>query len=359
MRALAERVVEQSQTDATEEEDRLFVEAAGATLGLLLVDHAGDGAWVVRGDRGRMRVGATGFVDPFAIIEHALESDRPRRALAEGVALAEAEAAGTGPLARVAVAVETRLRAARPHTVVVDRFEALLVLDDGTQIDLSRIVAATRDQPLAAVHAAAAKFVDLLVAARPGPASTWPEAAPRLLPRLVSATFSAPPGAPPLLVLPLALAPGHDAEIDAVPIRVALVLAYEGRARYVRADEAVAWGHPHDALVAHAIRNLDDRSHSLRLVPFVAGGARLLVARSGDGLDSARLLLPRLRATLLDRLGSDVRLAVPHRDTLLACSGGDPTSVSVLRARAREDAARAPHRIGDAVLRLHADGLAV
>jgi hypothetical protein len=365
VRTLADLVAAHADADATEEEDRRFVEAAGAMLGLLLVDHAGDGAWVVRGARGRVRVGPRGFVDPFAIVRHALEADRPRRALAEAVAVAEAEAAGTGPLARVAAAVEERLAEVRATRTVVDRFEALLVLDDGTELDLGRVVAATRDQPLSAARAAAAKLVDLLLASAGGAGVPWDEAAGRLLPRLVPRTFAAPQGAPPLLVVrvpPAPVSPGSSRGREGagdLPIAVALVLAYDGRARFVRADEPARWGHAPDALVVRAVDNLRDRSRSVRLVRAEDGGAAWLVVRSGDGLDSARLLLPSLREALLGRLGPEVRLAVPHRDTLLACSAADEPAVRAVRDRAREDAARAPHRISDALLRLTAEGLSV
>ncbi len=73
----------------------------------------------------------------------------------------------------------------------------------------------------------------------------------------------------------------------------------------------------------------------------------LVVARSGDGLDGARLLLPTLHSVLAPELGSPFVAAAPHRDALWACACEPESLRAALAHRVREDAARAPHRIGD------------
>jgi uncharacterized protein YtpQ (UPF0354 family) len=69
------------------------------------------------------------------------------------------------------------------------------------------------------------------------------------------------------------------------------------------------------------------------------------MARTGDGLDSSRLLLPALRALIAAELGSPFAAAVPHRDALLACSLAPGGGVDALRIRARNEAERARHAI--------------
>jgi uncharacterized protein YtpQ (UPF0354 family) len=327
-----------ARADATEDDDRAFVESAAAALALLLIDHAGDGAHAAQDGVHRVRLGPHGFFDPFAAIDEALDADRPRASLAASVARAEAEARGEGPIARVVIA----LLAARPDLVVTHHFEHVLRFEGGVEIDIGRVVAATCDRPEGVSSA-----VERLVAALPGgaadprPALTWDEARPRLLPRLVGDVFleSLPERAP------LALAP------VAGDVRCALVVAYEGRARFVRNDELAGWSIPFEAARTHAIVNLEARSLGTR---FLADGA-LQVARSGDGLDAARLLLPALHDALAPRLGSPFLVAVPHRDVLIA---SPIAAADALAARARDDAARAPHRISDTLLLVGGTGLA-
>ena len=358
VRALAARLRAHADDDAAgEPEDRAFVEGAGALLGLLLVDHTGGGALVRRDGVARVRVGERGFVDPFAIMEGSLDADRPREALRAALALAEAEVRGEGPFSRVSAAVERCLAESRPALRVQARFEAWLALEDGTELDLRRLVDATRDQPAPAVLAAARKLVAMIPG---GPVAmdaseSWATLRARVLPRLVPATFDAGPGAPALCLAPLTTPGGLGAAPD---IAVAIVVPEGGRARYLRADDAVLRTCSADAVRAQALANLAARSGTARFTRVDTPAGPLIVARTGDGLDAARLLLPGLHAVLATELGSPCAVAVPHRDTLLACAASSPEAIAALAARARDEAARAPHPISGAVLRLGPDGLA-
>jgi hypothetical protein len=84
----------------------------------------------------------------------------------------------------------------------------------------------------------------------------------------------------------------------------------------------------------------------------------LFVARTGDGRDSARVVLPALPSELRARIGPRVALALPHRDTFFACDADNAPLVQAMRARAQEDAARAPHRLSDRVFLFDEHGLA-
>jgi len=360
VRALAERVAAHSADEhANEEQDRVFVEGAGALLGLLLVEHAGSGALSRRDGVVRVRVGLRGFVDPFAIVESALDADRPLQSLREALRVAEAEARGDGPLARVLGAVEYRLAEVRVDLGVRERFEALLVLDDGTELDLRRIVDATRDQQQAAVNAAASKLVAMIPSGPGGDAASrvtrWEEICDRVLPRLVPAGFDAGPSAPPLCLAPL-LIDRVRGDGTASGIAVALVIPYTGRARYLRADEPASWELGADEVQARAVANLAARSAKANFTRVDTAAGALVIARTGDGLDAARLLLPGLHDVLAAALGSPCAVAVPHRDTLLACAA-QSAAIDALAERARDEAARAPHRISDAVFVLAQDGL--
>ena len=146
----------------------------------------------------------------------------------------------------------------------------------------------------------------------------------RLVPRLIGPSFPEGNG------------------VHAVPLagelRLALTERHEGRARFLLARDVDAIGLPYDELVRCALDNLARASLGTRVLE---DGALLLV-RSGDGLDSSRLLLPGLVATFTPRLGEGFLAGVPHRDALWLARPGDAPA---LRARIEDDFARAPHRI--------------
>jgi len=82
----------------------------------------------------------------------------------------------------------------------------------------------------------------------------------------------------------------------------------------------------------------------------------LVVARTGDGLDAARLLLPTLPDVLRPELGDAVVAAIPHRDVLYACPRAD-APIEALAARAADASARAPHPITARLFDLSPRGL--
>jgi hypothetical protein len=126
----------------------------------------------------------------------------------------------------------------------------------------------------------------------------------------------------------------------------------------VRRDELDRWAvSPADAL-ALALENLAARSASARFARVDTTFGPLVVARSGDGLDGARLLLPTLHAVLAPELGSPFLAAAPHRDALWACAREPASLRAAFAERVREDAARAPHRIGDGLFLVSHRGLA-
>jgi hypothetical protein len=201
------------------------------------------------------------------------------------------------------------------------------------------VIDATRDGDVTAVDQAVAKLVGMLPGGAGSASMPWDEAAPLLVPRLVGSAFVAELSATEGAAHGLALFPfGHG-------VHVALLLAYEDRARYLRAAEVASFPRPPDEVLARAIQNLASRSLRARFARIDTDSGPMIVARSGDGLDAARLLLPSLHDVLAPELGSPFVAAIPHRDTLIACAEQPEPLVASLAARARDDAARAPHAI--------------
>jgi uncharacterized protein YtpQ (UPF0354 family) len=338
---------------ASEEAEHRFIEGAGALLGLLLIDHVGDGAHVARGSTHRVRLGPYGFFDPFAAIDRVLDAPSPKQELMRQIGLAEAEGAGTGAIARVVTQLLTQLRRERPDLQLVDHFDLTLKLASSEQsepleIDLRRAVESTRDQDARAVGHVTQRILSML----PGATDTriaLDEARERLMPRLVRSEALRD-----LSASGKSLLAGTPLTAD---LSVALLLEYEGRARYVREGDLSAWQIPFEQAFEIAWRNLAARSKASRIAREDTPHGTLFVARTGDGRDSARVVLPALPSELRTRIGARVALALPHRDTFLACDADNPQLVALLRARALEDAARAPHRLSDCVFLYDERGL--
>jgi hypothetical protein len=320
---------------ATAAEESAFVEGAGAFFGVVLAARLG-GSHASRDGVHRVRLGVSGFVDPFAAIEAALETEPARAALVDACDLAEREASGAGPIARAANAFAAVLVERRPDLAITDRFDRRLWIDD-VEVDLTRVIGATEDEPERALRAAVTKLVEMLPGGAVAPIDR-DEIAARVLPRLLGPRFDAPVATTTL----------------AGDLRVAWVLAYDGRARFVRDRDLERWAITRDTIAELALRNLAARSERARFARVELDEGACIVARTGDGLDSARMLLPALAETLTPEIGTPCIVAVPHRDALYACADVDAMHALLLR-RVADDHARAPHAISAALYRLRAD----
>lgn len=345
---LARQIDEFAAREVGPREEAEFLEGAGSLLAAVLVDHVGLGAHVEREGVHRLRLGTHGTFDPFAAIEHSLDASSARAALVAEVAKAEAEASARGGIGRVLKVFERVLADRRPDLGIEERFDGrvwlnMLEPDSGTydlsdpasgaiEVDLGRVVEVAEGQSEQAVEVAVKKLIDMF----PGGVSqgiSLAEAHERLLPRVVGAGFDL----------------RGSLFCRALPngARLCLVLAYDGRARFVRRSEIDAWDCGEDEAVRIALQNLARRSTRARFSRSEAFDGPIVQARTGDGLDSARLVLPGLVDVLGGELGEPFIAAVPHRDVLLACRVDSPVSLREMMERVADDYARAPHRISD------------
>lgn len=329
------------------EEDR-FIEGAGAYLGLIALDaHGGSGHHLADG-RHRVCLGARGWFDPFAVIDAALDADEPLLALAEGLALAEAEARDEGPISSVLLAFETTLERDHPDARVAHAFELDVQLDDGTRIDLRRLATGLAWPHSSEDQRRLQRDAERLVAMLPRRAAHGQarlatpaevaESLARLLPRPVSPAFARdlPEG------VTLASSPLHD------EVLLAYVEQHAGRARFVRAEEVTLLGG--EAVVrAAALHNLRQRSTRMRFEALEERGCVWLAGKTGDGLDAARIVLPEAHQHARALLPSVAIAAVPHRDTILFAPQRD---TEALERYARDLMARAPHPISARALPL-------
>jgi hypothetical protein len=320
--------------DVDDDGERIFVELAGSYLGALLLDELRSARHRSDTGRHRLALGEHGYFDPFAALERVLDAEDVRTALAREVELAESEARGEGPIARVTREVVAQLERELGAVEALDHFETRLrlrVAGESLELDIGGLVRATAGEPDHVIEGAVRRLLSAIPAFAEVATHDFGDVEDRILPRLMGPSFVRELGDRGLFTAPLV---GE--------IYLGFILRFAGRARFVRRAEVQVWGLPVSELLGAALRNLAARSDDARLLHVQAAEGTLVVARSGDGLDSARLLLPGLPDVLGRDLGTPFAAAVPHRDALFACP---LQHVAMMRERAEAEAARAPHAI--------------
>ncbi|MDH5675731.1 MAG: hypothetical protein OEZ06_26640 [Myxococcales bacterium] len=329
-----------------QESDRDFIERAGSYFAMILLDELEDARHVSSHDDHRLALGRYGQFNPFASVERLLDSDNPSRTLRDEIRRAEDEAAGRGPIARVVLEARSQLELRFGALERFEQFDTRLSVAAGGrsfQLDLGELVRATEDADRSVV----ARGVGRLLGALPGLSEPdqlrFEDVAERLLPRLVGERDAV----------------GDFGGLFSVPVagrlHAATVLRYPGRARFVRASEVQGWGIASEEVLERAVANLAKRSEEARFYAIGAAGSaeHCVMARSGDGLDSARLLLPGLHDVLCDELGTPFIAGVPHRDMLLAAPC---ERAQALMARVSEQAAQTRAAISSELYTVSASG---
>jgi hypothetical protein len=343
------------EPDVDDEDERRFVEGAGALLGLLLIARSPAGCHRQRGPSHLVQLSQYGYFDPFRAVDSALSADSVRLALVRAVGEAEAEICGSGPLSRMVAAFLEQLAAHRPGYVLAEQFATELVVTgpsgERVGVDLAKAVAATAGAPLRSVALTARKLVSMLPGGENAADSDFAAIRGVLFPRVIAREALAE------------LSQRVGAELACVPLAgelcAALVVEQSGRARYVRGVELERWGLSSRAALGVATENLAQASTRTRLHRENTEHGPIYVLRTGDGRDSARVLLHELRPPLAERVGPLPAFTLPHRDVLLVCDGRVGPLVDLLRERTEHDAARAPHRVSTALYTLEGDGLVV
>lgn len=351
--ALSELLLDFAEKDdATELQTWEFVEGTGALLSLLLAHHMKPSRMVSRNGAHRLQLGAYGWFDPFGAIEHVLGSDDVKRAFARRLALAEAEAEGGGPVARVQRELSRQLDLAHADLHVSDVFEYDVVLSNGTKISLEPVVTSTISGGMGTVSKAVSQLIALLTTGTDHAEVTWEQAHQAVFPRLIARDY--------LEGLGEKLNPESQICVEefGADVVIALVFRYPDRVKFL-SEQALAQWRVTKADAQHvALENLMACSVAVRCSSMDTKHGSMLRVRHGDGLDAARLLLPDLYWLLSDKLGAaSVAVGIPHRDSLLAVAGDDGRMIDVLRERVRAEVLHARHRITEQLWRLRKNAL--
>ncbi len=352
VRRLSEVVRRYLSDETNENDDARFVDEAGAFLALLLVRHVGSGAHVREGDKHWIRLGARGVFDPFGAMSAVLDSPAPLKVLRDAIAHAEAEARDAGPTSRVMLAIEREVErersdlrvSARGAQSVVFESHATYGDDRGTlEVDLRQAIERTSQLDLGEVEREARSLVSLFPgAAIPDSEETNAFARMRstIFPRIVAGDFESklPDGTPRILsIRSRRLAFFGD-------LRVTFQARTESRARYLSERELThaLEGASISEVVDAALDNLAKTRANARLESF--GEHQVLIFRSADSLDAARVLLPGLPEVAREVFAGPWLVALPHRD-ILAVAPYHPELVLPFEAYAQDLFERAPHGI--------------
>lgn len=334
--ALAHAVEDWCQrSDPAEAQDHRFVNGAGALFAMLLLRRFPEARHGMAGGVHGVRLGTCGWVHAFEPMEHALEADFPRVACLEAFELAAAEREGRGPHGRVFSEALTQLK--RAHIAVHSHGCESILLNDGTELSLLKVIRATRGASMATVHRSVGSMLAPLTAG-PSDLSTWEETKGQLFPRPVNLTFVQRQERAQL---------AHRPYLDDEG-RVTWVQRFEDRVRFLCEPDLERWCITADQLHACAMENLAAATDRAHFICDELDHGPTIFARSRDGLDAARSLLPGFIPLLTKELGEKVCFAAPHRDGLFA-TGASGGGLAWARAQAQREFAAAPHRISPVV----------
>jgi uncharacterized protein YtpQ (UPF0354 family) len=158
------------------------------------------------------------------------------------------------------------------------------------------------------------------------PEHDWSAASERLFPVLRPSDTPGKPMSSIDLQRPPADATHDRAEplLDPGPagLTIAYVLRTPGFDILVNADHLQGWHTGPDVVRSTALENLRTWSKGAPWTDELSGTRRLIASDTGAGGDAARILLPEVRAHLVNELGEGARvlIGVPHRDMLVAAA---------------------------------------
>jgi|GEM_PF-1737688 len=164
-------------------------------------------------------------------------------------------------------------------------------------------------------------------------------------------------------LLPTLVPSDHAPVLATVPLTASLsssLLIDDGRRiAPVWLESLAALGLSSGEALDRAIANADERTlqepQALRYLELEEG--RVLSCNFGDPGGAGRLLSPLLRSFLLQLFGGYCYVAVPTRDSLLACSADAPEALDWLSEEARRRFAEGPFPVHQGLLQLGTEGV--
>lgn len=171
----------------------------------------------------------------------------------------------------------------------------------------------------------------------------WEAARDQLRPQIMPADYAAKV---PLVALPFTST-----------LAVGIVLDEEAGYLYVRQEDAERWRKSPEELLEMALVNLEQASRGMQIQTGEKDGTKWVGIEKKDGFDAARILLPRLRGFLGQKLECPFHFGIPNRDFLI-CWNQDAADdfVTTTAATLERDFAEQPYPLSPKVFQVTDDG---
>lgn len=230
-----------------------------------------------------------------------------------------------------------------------DRFTVVVHRDGALHsLELSNLELGTRELPPAAREDEILRWLTAMTRSHEGP-SSWVAARPLLMPTLRT----------PSACSSVALEPRREdfALRDVAPMLRCLTVIDDGeRVVWLERSDLEVWGVAEELARQVALENLAALAgDGIERLPS-RSGAPMFQVRSGDGLESSRLLLPGWLAEFAPTVDGLPICAVPHRGALLVTGDANPEAVAELAELATAEYAVAPGPLSPALYVITRDG---
>jgi hypothetical protein len=144
-------------------------------------------------------------------------------------------------------------------------------------------------------------------------------------------------------------------------VRSAIVLDSEKGYAYVRWSDIERWEKSAVDVQEVSRDNLLKASQAISLM-YIAEPTKFAVIQTSDGYDAARVLLPEIRATLIEQLTGEVTgmvlVGIPNRDFLIAWpTDASPEIHARMRHQLAEDAKQQHHPLAGQAFRITVDAI--
>ncbi len=140
-------------------------------------------------------------------------------------------------------------------------------------------------------------------------------------------------------------------------LAVGIVIDSEKGYLYLKREDADRWGRTPDSLLEAAIENLNQASREIAMQSTENEEVKFIGIETKDGFDAARILIPKLRGFIADRIGSPFFFGVPNRDFLI-CWNMDASAkfLQFTKNKLKKDFENQPYPLSPSLFEIDADG---
>ncbi|MHA3770860.1 DUF1444 family protein [Verrucomicrobiota bacterium sgz303538] len=140
-------------------------------------------------------------------------------------------------------------------------------------------------------------------------------------------------------------------------LAIGIVLDSDKGYLYLKHEDVLRWNKSEKELLDIATANLNEASRNMQMQSSDSEEAKWIAIETKDGFDAARILIPKLREFLADRLGKPFCFAVPNRDFLFCWNTGASVRFSDFAAsKIQKDFQSQPYPLSPHVFEVAADG---